>query len=140
MGSLTQAELTILENLLEEVQDKELAAKALSGDPDYRSRLRTAARKLTAALEAPDDPLIYAQFWVSSSVLCRRMINNYHVQPQIFMCVRVAIDLRLFHILHKHKDAISASQLAEASGAEEQLLSKLKLNSKQRVRCCLANY
>jgi hypothetical protein len=70
MSSSTEPQLTTtLEKLLKEVQDKELASKALSGDEDCRSRLRTAARKLTAELETPDDPLIYAQFWVTFSPL-----------------------------------------------------------------------
>lgn len=39
------------------------------------------------------------------------------------MCIRVAIDLKVFHIIVQNGSPITVNDLARASGAEEQLLS-----------------
>lgn len=39
------------------------------------------------------------------------------------MCIRVAIDLKLFHIIVQNESPITVAELAKAANAEEQLLS-----------------
>lgn len=48
------------------------------------------------------------------------------MKPQVFMCVRVAVDLKLFHLIAEHGGPITAAELATASGAEQQLLGTFK--------------
>lgn len=38
------------------------------------------------------------------------------------MCIRVAVDLKLFHLIAEHGGPITAAELAATSGAEQQLL------------------
>lgn len=42
----------------------------------------------------------------------------------MYMCARVAIDLKLFNIISDSAKAISLAELATKTGVEEQLLSK----------------
>ena len=46
------------------------------------------------------------------------------------MCIRVAVDLKLFHLIAEHGGPITAAQLAVAAGAEEQLLGAFGLQCK----------
>ena len=43
------------------------------------------------------------------------------------MCIRVAVDLRLFHIIAKRRGPITAAELAQTAGAEEQLLGMFEI-------------
>jgi hypothetical protein len=44
------------------------------------------------------------------------------------MCARVAIDLKLFNIIADAKRPISSADLATETGAEEQLIGKMRSN------------
>ena len=54
-----------LEKLLEDFQDSKRNQSAIDGDKSCRAKLLAASKKLTAALEEPDDAVNYAQFYVS---------------------------------------------------------------------------
>ena len=69
-------ESSSLKSLLEAIQDSKINADAVAGDKDSRAKLLTASKKLTAALEAPDDALNYAQFYVCPLSLTRG-VSNY---------------------------------------------------------------
>lgn len=53
-----------VELLLQAHQDPKINASAISGDKDSKAKLLAASKRLTAALEEPDDALNYAQFYV----------------------------------------------------------------------------
>ena len=58
-----------IEELIKSFQDEKTNSSAVSGDKKSRAVLLAAAKKLTAAFEAPDDALNYAQFYVSTQTI-----------------------------------------------------------------------
>lgn len=74
-----------------------------------RLQALTAARKLVQQLEKPNETI---RRWACE------------IQPQQ-MSIRVAIDLKLFHIISQQEKAISAAELAAQSNAEELLIIRL---------------
>jgi len=74
-----------------------------------RLQALAAARKLVLRLEKPNEVI---KRWACE------------IQPQR-MCIRVAIDLKLFHIISKKGEDISAAELATQSNSEELLIIRL---------------
>lgn len=64
MTSYKLAGSSSLEEILEEIQDPKLISSVIANDASSKTKLLAASRKLTSALEQPDDVLNYAQFWV----------------------------------------------------------------------------
>lgn len=73
------AEKPSVESLLQALQDPKINVSAIGSDKESKAKLLAASKRLTAALEEPDDALNYAQFYVclpSSNKFTKEHSNN----------------------------------------------------------------
>ncbi|KAL9618971.1 MAG: hypothetical protein Q9160_006365 [Pyrenula sp. 1 TL-2023] len=102
-------------SLVEALQTKTRAFRN-SNDPDEsRKAALVAAREVVTALEKPEEAVM--QF------------ANVHILTQR-VCVKMGVDLRIFHLLVAAKGPVTSSSLAEQTGAEELFISKSKIFSR----------
>lgn len=102
--------------------------ESLAKDDAARIALLGLLQKLTAALETPEDVVNRTVFTVRIpfTQLCDlRTLHTDLGKPSIYMCARVAIDLKLFDLIVGADGPISSAQLAAQTQAEEQLIGEI---------------
>ncbi|KAF2871891.1 O-methyltransferase-domain-containing protein [Massariosphaeria phaeospora] len=104
--STTEQDLQHATTLLSKLQATD--AKALENDSAARHELLQLSRNLTAALENPVDRATDLVF-----------------KPYTTVAARIAVDLNLFQHICDHVDGITSQKLAELTGADEVLITRI---------------
>ena len=96
-------------------------------EPGAREKLLLLSHRLTAALETPGETIErigWAEVNLRPSYKHRSAYFNTY--PALFAALRLGIDLNIFDTLDKAGDAaVSVSQLASSTGAEETVIGEL---------------
>lgn len=97
-----------LQTLTEHIRSITLHTQDGPQDQQARAELLQAARELVTTLEQPDEVVSLVAFSGGRN-----------------MCVRLAIDMRLFHILSDAKQPMTVGQLSDECKAEEGLVARI---------------
>ena len=118
-----------IQSLISEVN---AAAEALTKqsfqDDKARKRLQAAALRLSGALDTPSDGVrkILFQVWTSVPLIWHcwspRTDLRCELQPHQILATRIGVEGGWFDALGKGRGPKTAAQLAEATGAETQLI------------------
>ena len=92
------------------------------GTTDARKRALDLSRKLTLALETPEDTASQISFIGVRSPARTRLEANRIQKPLTVLCAKLAIDINLFEIISKSEAPVTAAQLATESGGEALLI------------------